>query len=75
VYWPKTDNPEWPKSELAEKGKVHFGRKVSRPKFSRLTSVHVERSFSLYKQILSNRTNMSIDNTEKYIIVNSYNKI
>jgi len=28
MYRPKTDIPGWPKSELAEKGKVHFGPKV-----------------------------------------------
>lgn len=49
---------------------------VADMKFAPLTSVDVERSFSLYKHILSDkRTNMSVDNKEKYIIVNSYNKI
>jgi hypothetical protein len=42
-------------------------------KFAPLISVNVERSFSLYKQMLSDRkTNMSTDNMEKYIIVNLY---
>lgn len=51
-------------------------RVVADMKFAPLTSVYVERSFSLYKHILSDRrTNMSTDNMEKYIIVNSYNKI
>jgi hypothetical protein len=45
-------------------------------KFAPLTSVDAERLFSLYKHILSDkRTNMSTDNMEKYIIVNSYKKI
>lgn len=49
---------------------------VADMKFAPLTSVDVESSFSLYKHILSDRrTNMSTDNMEKYIIVNSYNKI
>jgi len=49
---------------------------VTDMKFASLTSVDVESSFSLYKHILSEgRTNMTIDNMEKYIIVNSYNVI
>jgi hypothetical protein len=49
---------------------------VTDMKFSLPTSVDVERPFSLYKRIISNRrTKMSTDNIEKYIIVNPYNKI
>jgi hypothetical protein len=49
---------------------------VAYMKFAPLTSVDVKGSFSLYKQTLSDRrTNMRIDNMEKYIIINSYNKI
>jgi hypothetical protein len=49
---------------------------VADMKFAPLTSVDVECSFSLYKHILSGwKTNMSTDNMEKYIIINSYNNI
>jgi hypothetical protein len=49
---------------------------VADMKFAPSTFVDVERLFSLYKQILSDRrTNMSTDNMEIYIIENSYNKI
>lgn len=49
---------------------------VSDMKFAPLTSVDVERSFSLYKHILSDRrSNMSIEHMEKYIIINSFNKL
>jgi hypothetical protein len=49
---------------------------VADMKFAPLTSVDVERSFSHYKHILSDRrTNMSSENIEKYIIINLYNKI
>jgi hypothetical protein len=44
--------------------------------YAPLTSFDVERSFSLYKQILSDkRTNMNTENMDKYIIDNSYNTI
>jgi len=44
-------------------------------KFAPLTSVDVERSFSLYKSILTDtRTNFSLDNLEKYIICNFNNE-
>jgi hypothetical protein len=49
---------------------------VADMKLAPLTSVDVECSFSLYKQILSNRrTYMNTDNMDKFIIVNLYNKI
>lgn len=44
-------------------------------KYAPLTSVDVERSFSLYKHILSDRRiNMTPEHMEKYIVVNSYYK-
>jgi len=48
---------------------------VTNMKYAPLTSVDVERSFSLYKHILSDRrTNMTPEHMEKYIIVNSFYK-
>lgn len=48
---------------------------VANMKYAPLTSVDVERSFSLYKHILSDRrTNMTPEHMEKYIIVNSFYK-
>jgi hypothetical protein len=42
-------------------------------KYAPLTSVDVERSFNLYKHILSDRrTNITPGHMEKYIIVNSF---
>lgn len=42
-------------------------------KFAPITSVDVERSFSTYKMILTEkRTNMTPQNMEKYIVINSY---
>jgi hypothetical protein len=44
---------------------------ISAYKFAPVTSVDVERSFSIYKNILSdNRTSFSPENLEKYIICN-----
>ncbi|KAL4084712.1 hypothetical protein QTP88_027634 [Uroleucon formosanum] len=48
---------------------------VATMKYTPLTSVDVERSFSLYKHILSDRrTNTTPEHMEKYIIVNSFYK-
>jgi Protein of unknown function (DUF 659) len=49
---------------------------VANMKNAPLTSVDVERSFSLYKHILTDRrTNLTPDHMEQYIIVNSFHKI
>uniref|UniRef100_A0A2S2PVX4 DUF659 domain-containing protein n=1 Tax=Sipha flava TaxID=143950 RepID=A0A2S2PVX4_9HEMI len=48
---------------------------VANMKYAPLTSVDVERSFSLYKHILSDRRiNMTPEHMEEYIIVNSFYK-
>lgn len=41
-----------------------------------MTSVYVERSFSLYRHILTvRRTNLIIEHMEQYIIVNFFHKV
>lgn len=48
---------------------------VANMKNAPLTSVDVERSFSLYKHILTDRrTNLTLEHMEQYIIVNSFHK-
>jgi len=49
---------------------------VANMKNAPLTSVDVERSFSLYKHILTDRrTNLTPEHMEQYIIVNSFHKV
>ncbi|CAI6375765.1 unnamed protein product [Macrosiphum euphorbiae] len=46
---------------------------TSNMKFSPITSVDVERSFSLYKHILSDRrTHMTPEHMEQYIVINCF---
>jgi len=49
---------------------------VADTKNAPLTSVDVERSFSLYKYILTDRrTSLTPEHMEQYIIVNSFHKV
>ena len=49
---------------------------VANMKNAPLISVDVERSFSLYKHILTDgRTNLTPEHMEQYIIVNSFHKV
>lgn len=49
---------------------------ISKFKFAPITSVDVERSFSSYKQILSDRRqSFLIENLEKHLIVSIYNSV